>query len=459
MSRKKKLLFINPVSLLRRNFLKTDTAKYPPLAFAILAALTPENWEVELLDENFEDFTYRPADLVAFTAFTSSVYRAYEIAAIYKEKNIPTILGGIHASMLPKEASEYMDSVVIGEAESIWKKVLIDAENGKLKRYYHGSQLPLDQLPKARFDLFHPDYVIGSIQTTRGCPFNCDFCTVTPFNGSKYRMRPVEDVLDEIESLPQDQFYIIDDNLIGYSKQSVEHAKALFRGMIERKINKKWWSQSSMNFADDEEVIQLASESGCQVIFLGIESEQIEGLESTNKKLNARMGVDKYAEVFQKIHKAGISIIGSFIFGLDSDTEEGLKARTAYILNNDIDSYQSSILTPLPGSKTYKLFEEEGRLTKTNYPFDWQYYTMQDVVIKPKKMSSKTLENVMNENWKALFNKKTMLQKFMKSLRLTKNAEAATWALSTNISYRNLLSSELFKEQYFSVEDLMGKLR
>ncbi|MCF6171648.1 MAG: B12-binding domain-containing radical SAM protein [Bacteroidales bacterium] len=459
MSRKKKLLFINPVSRLHRDFLKTQTAKYPPLAFAILAALTPDNWEVELLDENFGDFSFRPADLVGFTAFTSSVYRAYEIAAIYREKGIPTILGGIHASMLPREAGEHVDSVLIGEAENIWKSVLKDAEKGKLKKYYHGSQANLDRLPKARFDLFHPDYVIGSIQTTRGCPFNCDFCTVTPFNGSKYRMRPVEDVLDEIESLPQDKFYIIDDNLIGYSKQSAEHAKAIFRGMIERKINKKWWSQSSMNFADDEEVIRLAADSGCQIIFLGIESEQEEGLESTNKKLNSRMGVDKYAEVFRRVHQAGISIIGSFIFGLDSDSEEDLRARKDYILNNDIDSYQTSILTPLPGSKTYKTFEREGRLTRTNYPFDWQYYTMQDVVIQPNKMSSETLETVMKENFKALFNKKTILRKFMKGLRLTKNAESAAWALSTNISYRNLTGAELFDEQYFTVEDLIGKLR
>ncbi len=347
--------------------------------------------------------------------------------------------------------------MIIGEAENIWQKVLQDAEKGKLKKYYYGSPAKLGRLPKARFDLFHPAYVIGSIQTTRGCPFNCDFCTVTPFNGSQYRMRPVEEVLDEIESLPQDKFYIIDDNLIGYSKQSVEHAKAIFRGMIERKINKKWWSQSSMNFADDEEVVRLAAESGCQIIFLGIESEQAEGLESTNKKLNARMGIDKYPEVFQRIHKAGISIIGSFIFGLDSDTEEDLRARKDYILNNDIDSYQTSILTPLPGSKTYKIFESEGRLTRTNYPYDWQYYNMQDVVIKPKKMKTETLEKVMNENFKELFSKKTMLCKFMKSLRLTRNAESAAWALSTNISYRNLTGAKLFDKQYFSVEDLIGK--
>ncbi len=453
----KKLLLINPVSELRRGFVYSNSSLYPPLSLGILAALTPDDWEVEIFDENFETFeSVIEADLVGLTAFTSSAYRAYQIAAAYKEKNIPVVMGGIHASMVPKEAINYVDAVGIGEAESYWSSIITDFETGNLKQFYYGEQLPMDKVPLARHDLFHEKYTIDSIQTTRGCPFNCSFCSVTAFNGAKYRMRPVEEVLKEVEMVKTKNMFFIDDNLLGYSKKSKEHATAIFRGMIERGIKKDWWTQCSLNVADDEEVLALMAESGCKLIFIGIESETVEGLEDTNKTLNTRMGFDKYTEAFNKIHKYGMAVIGSFIFGLDSDTVEALEHRKNYILSQPIDAYQTGILTPLPGTKMYREYEEQGRIIKNNYPEDWQYYSIEDVVMKPGKMDAETLSLTMKSIWFDLYSKKTILRKFMSTLRATRSTAAAGWAISSNFTYRNM-GIDLFGVERFEIEDIIGK--
>jgi radical SAM superfamily enzyme YgiQ (UPF0313 family) len=166
---KKKLVLVNPRGKHQMGFVMDVESRYPPLGLGIIAALTPDDWEVVLKDENFEEFEFEDADLVGITSFTSTITRAYDIATIYKEKNIPVIIGGIHASMLPDEAGEYSDSVAIGEAESIWKEILTDFEEGQLKKRYFGEQLPLDKIPMINHDIFHKGYVFDSIQTTRGC--------------------------------------------------------------------------------------------------------------------------------------------------------------------------------------------------------------------------------------------------------------------------------------------------
>ena len=452
---KKKLLLINPVSELKRGFLHSEITKYPPLAYGIIAALTPDDWEVEIIDENFNDFEFKEADFVGLTGYTSSIYRAYQICNIYKKKDIPVVIGGIHASMMPSEAKEYADCVVVGEVESCWKDVIKDFESNSLKQFYFGERLSLDNIPPIDYSLFNPNYKVSSTITTRGCPFDCEFCTVTAFNGSKYRMRPVENVLDELEKIPQDMFFFVDDNIVGYSKTSKEHAKNIFQGIIDRGIKKHWWSQASLNFADDEELLKLAFDSGCRLIFIGIEAETTEGLESTNKTLNAKIGVDNYNTKFNKIRKAGISILGSFIFGLDSDTEQDLLNRKEFIKNADIDCFQCGILTPMPGTQTYKRMVKENRMIKTNYPEDWEYYNVEEVTFMPAKMSEDGLRKTMKDVWYSIYDRKILMRKFIKTLRATKNIEASTWALATNMSYRNM-GTDLFGLDKFDIEDLIG---
>ncbi len=457
----KKIIFINPVSKFRKGFVRSGTTKYIPLVYGILSALTPDKYEIELIDENFDDFSFKEADLVGITAYTSSANRAYQIANEYRKNNIPVVMGGIHASMLPQEALKYVDTVVVGEGESVWPTILNDFENNNLKNIYHGERISLDKIPMPRYDIFNKKYEVGSVFTTRGCPFNCDFCTVTIFNGKKYRMRPVEAVLDNIEKVPQQKLFFIDDNIIGYSKQSKEHAKAIFRGMIDRGIKKSWWSQASINFADDEELLSLAAESGCRLIFIGIESEKISALKSINKKLNVNMGTDNYREAFDKIHKAGIAVLGSFIFGLDTDTKQDIINRREYILHSNIDTYQLGILTPMPGTKIFKEFTAANRIIKNNYPADWEYYSVEDVTFNPANISYKELYDEMIKTWGILYGKKTVMRKFIETLRATKNTEAAVWALSTNISYSNMgidINDNALNFKPFNIDDIIGKI-
>ncbi|MBM3405694.1 MAG: radical SAM protein, partial [Bacteroidetes bacterium] len=229
-----RLLLINPVSRHRRGLALEAHDKMPPLCLAILAAYTPANWKTRILDENYQDFRFREANLVGLTAYTPNAYRAYEIAYIYRQKKIPVVMGGIHVSMCPDEALQYVDSVVIGEAESVWPQVIADAEAGCLKQIYHGALLPLEKQKIPRHDLCYPLYLWRSIQTSRGCPMDCDFCSVTSFNGGKFRFRPVEEVIEELRTYHGDgrNIFFVDDNIGGITKDHQERAKELFRAII-----------------------------------------------------------------------------------------------------------------------------------------------------------------------------------------------------------------------------------
>jgi len=212
---RRKLLLINPVSPRRAGLTVNASSRFPPLSLGIIAALTPDSWEVALIDENFATFEYQEADLVGLTAFTAAAPRAYEIASVYREQGVCTVMGGIHASMLPEEALHHVDAVVIGEAESVWPQVITDFTAGRMQQMYRGKWLDLAGKVQPRRELFNPEYAFGTIQTSRGCPMDCEFCSVTVFNGRRYRQRPVEEVLDELETIPQKRVFFVDDNIIG----------------------------------------------------------------------------------------------------------------------------------------------------------------------------------------------------------------------------------------------------
>lgn len=439
MSKRPKLLLINPINQRRKGLLRDKHAIYPPLSLGIVAALTPSHWDIELIDENFDDFTFREADLVAFTSFTSTVNRAYELSGLYRAKGIPTVIGGIHASMVPEEAALYCDAVVINEAESVWHEVIADAEAGSLKQIYKGVWQSLEGLPMPRRDLFHPDYVFGSIQTSRGCPMKCDFCSVHTFNGSKYRQRPISEVLDEFETIVPQRIFVVDDNLIGYSKRSTERAKELFRGIIKRGIRKDWFCQASINVADDEEVIKLAAESGCRLILLGIESEKASSLTDMNKTLNVKRGVDNYEEVFAKLHQYGIGVLGTFIMGLENDSCNDLINRANYIIGSSVDAIQTTIMTPLPGTALFNRLKQENRLLYTNFPTDWSKYHFSEVVYQPSLMSPRELSDCIEQQCIRMYEPKSLKRRMMKSLKNTRNAVTSTWAYASNLQYRNIL--------------------
>ena len=435
--KKYRLLLINPVNSYRRGIYHSKEVSVPPLGLGIVAALTPSHWEVEILDENFDAFEEREADLVGFTALTSQVTRAYELAAIFRKKKIPTILGGIHASMIPEEASKYVDVVVKGEAESVWAQVIDDFEKNDLKRFYTGQLLPMKDSPPARIDLFSDKYGLGALQTTRGCPMKCDFCSVHAINGRKYRYRSVEQVVNDFISIPQDRVYIVDDDFYGYSKASAQRAKDICKGIIKSGVKKTWYTFTSMHLARDEETLKYMSEAGCRMILLGIESEVTDQLQASGKKTNLKLGVDNYGRAYDAFHRNGISVLGSFIFGLETDTPETIERRTDYIINSGVDCVQAGLLTPLPGTGTYYRLLEQGRITHTDFPGDWEKYTFFNTVIQPNHMSPEELDRLMKESWERMYDIKTLKKKYLKTLRSTKNPTSAGWALSANINYRN----------------------
>ena len=230
---------------------------WKPLSLMALAGLTPQAWEVSIVDENLgaPDYSSMPRpDLVGITAFTSQANRAYELAASFRRLGIPVVMGGIHATVCPDEALERVDAVVTREAEAVWQQVLDDVEHGRLQRRYDGGRAELNNVPPARHDLLPHRYAFGAIQTTRGCPLSCSFCSVTAVNGARYRQRPIDDVVQELGLVSERAVLVVDDNLIGTRPEHVARAKALFRAMEEADLRKQWIAQVTINFADDEEL-------------------------------------------------------------------------------------------------------------------------------------------------------------------------------------------------------------
>ncbi len=369
---------------------------WKPLSLMVLAGLTPPEWEISIFDENLDAPDYptlpRP-DLVGITAFTSQANRAYEVAAHFRRLGVPVVMGGIHATMCLDEAMERADSVVTGEAEDIWPQVLEDAQHGNLKRRYDGGFAEISNVPFARHDLLATGYAFGAIQTTRGCPLNCSFCSVTAFNGARYRQRPIPDVVREFQAIREKLVLIVDDNLIGTRPDHIARAKDLFRAMARADLHKQWIAQATINFADDEELLALAAKAGCRGVFIGFETPTPEGLAELGKKFNLVKGRDFRASV-RRIQRHRILVVGSFIIGLDVD-ESGIGRRIAEAAGHyGVDNLNALFLTPLPGTRLWDQMESEGRITLHMFPRDWAYYTLTFPVARYKRLS---LNDVLKE--------------------------------------------------------------
>lgn len=356
---------------------------FPRLSLVAVAALTSPEVEVSIIDENVEtiDFNER-VDLVGISAMTFSAPRAYEIADRFRARGVKVVLGGIHPSTLPHEAIQHADAVVIGEAEALWPSLIEDFRRGRMKRFYRSAQpTPLDGLPVPRRDLLNAKAykTINSVQTTRGCPFNCDFCSVTEFFGRIYRRRPVAEVIREVEGLEGKFVIFIDDNIVGNRQYALKLFKAL------KPLKKRWGSQATINMAKDEQLLRAAADCGCSSLFVGIESLSQESLQSVGKSINR---VDEFEGAIETFHDYGIGVNAAFIFGFDHD-DEGIFGETVdFCLRNDVDVATFHILTPLPGTQLYRRLEAEGRIIER----DWSKYNGSHVVFQPKLMSPHVLE-------------------------------------------------------------------
>jgi radical SAM superfamily enzyme YgiQ (UPF0313 family) len=362
---------------------------WKPLSLMVLAGLTPPEWEISIVDENLgaPDYPAMPRpDLVGITSFTSQANRAYEVAAHFRRLGVPVVMGGIHATMCVDEVMGRVDSVVTGEAEGIWLQVLEDARHGSLKRRYDGGRAEINDVPFARHDLLATGYALGAIQTTRGCPLNCSFCSVTAFNGAHYRQRPIPDVVREFQSVREKRVLLVDDNLIGTRPEHIARAKDLFRALAQADLRKEWVGQATINFADDEELLALAAKAGCSGVFIGFESPAPEGLRELGKKFNLLKGRDFRASV-RRIQRHHILVAGSFIIGLDID-EPGIGERIAEVAREyGVDNLNVLFLTPLPGTRLWDQMKSEGRIALDAFPEDWKYYTLTFPVARYKHLS------------------------------------------------------------------------
>lgn len=377
---------------------------FPRLSLTTLASHTPAGIDVKIIDETVEAIDFEEdVDLVGISVMTYQAPRSYEISRRFRGRGVKVVLGGIHPSAVPDEAIRHADSVVIGEAEETWPILLEDFKRGKLKPFYRQEgPTNLENLPFQRLDLLKRGaYMTNNcVQTSRGCPHGCDFCSVTNFFGKSYRSRPVKDVIREVESLPGNYLVFVDDNIAGNKR----YARELFTAL--KPLKKKWGSQCSLTLANDPELLRLAAESGCGAMFVGIETLSQENLLKANKGFNR---VSSYEDSIKRFHDNGIMINAGIIFGFDNDDESVFEKTVRFLERNHIGLVLFSILTPLPGTRFYKKVKEEGRIIDK----DWSHYEGRYVVFKPKLMTPEALHEGFYWSYRKFFSLGSMLKRIL----------------------------------------------
>jgi radical SAM superfamily enzyme YgiQ (UPF0313 family) len=355
----------------------------PQLALHMLEGLTPASHSVKLVEEESEVLNVdEECDLVGISCMTSNAPRAYHLAQEFKKRGKKVVLGGVHPTILPDEALQYADSVVIGEAEDVWEQVLADCENGVMKSKYQQLPPSLERFIPMKFrkDSKKRLFNVLPVMTTRGCPYSCDFCCVSDIYGKKIRHAPIANVVRDIEESNGKTFIFLDDNIIGEPR----YAKELFKAITPLKI--KWVGQASISFVQDTELMKLAAKSGCGALFFGLESVSVAQLKKMRKSIKE---VHKMGEAVKKIKGMGIHFHASFVFGFEDDTTAVFPDTLEFLRKHKISTASFNILTPYPGTAVHRQFKTEGRLLTD----DWKYYDHSTVVFKPKNMTPYELQS------------------------------------------------------------------
>ena len=382
-----------------------------PITGIQLAAITPSDHEVRVIHQQVEDPNFETdADLIGLSFFSGFAPEAYRLAGEYRKRGKLVVAGGPHATFAPLEVLEFCDSVVTGEAESIWSDVLEDVAAGDLKPIYRGSPHSMQDLPTPRYDLLPKSFFVQRvIQATRGCPFTCSFCTVPTLNPG-FRVRPVEDVIRDIRF---DHFlywwqrkivWFWDDNLTAKRRWMKEL-------LVEMKPLRKWWlTQASMEIADAPALLDLMRDSGCIGVLFGIESFGKESLEYAHKKQNK---VADYRRRIDELHKRGICVMAGFISGLDGDSPDSIVEMAEQLTDIGVDVPFLSILTPFQGTPDYKRYQDEGRLLKDR---GWEFYNGYNVTFQPRNMSPSQLLTAHRDLWKKAFSIRLALKRVLKGM-------------------------------------------
>lgn len=363
-----------------------NRALYSPLAglLAVAAVIPRDRYEVVLTDENIEPIDFDlDADLVGISAMTCYVKRGYEIADAFRQRGVPVVMGGVHASFMPQEALQHCDAVVIGEVELVIDGLLADLEHGRMRGTYKSEKLhPMVGLPPPRYDLVKKHRYVNStfVQTSRGCHQGCTFCAEPLMNGLRFRYRPVEEVIREIESCGSRTISINDADFFG----TPERPKQVMRALKGRGF--RWQAGVTSKLAQDDRMLELAAESGCFLLSIGFESVSRETLRSVHKHVNRP---DTFAALVEKVHSYGIMVFGLFMFGFDGDDTSVFEETVRFNVETGYDACAYSILTPYPGTLTWYEMKKAGRITS----YDWDRYDQGSVVYRPAQMSGEELAN------------------------------------------------------------------
>jgi radical SAM superfamily enzyme YgiQ (UPF0313 family) len=374
-----------------------ENARIPNLALPILAGLSPLDVHFSFTDDLLTPIhlekDLKEVDLVGITVLTKTALRAYEIADAYRKKGIPVVLGGIHPTALPEESKEHADSVVTGEAEEVWPHLIEDARMGHLKPFYQQKgYTDLSKVPNPRRDILpQRGYLpLDVVQVTRGCPFRCEFCSVQKFFGETYRFRPISDVVEEVRRLRHRWMMFNDDNIIGNHSYSKELLSALIP------LKKKWFGQASLSGLKAIENVELLAKSGCNSLFIGFESLSKKNLVMSKKVQN---DPSEYREIIDALHRFGIAICGSFVFGFDEDDPSVFEETISFSIQTKLFSAIFMILTPYPETAFYHRVKNEGRLVQDQW---WLLKNPEDSAphFLPKKMTGQVLREGWKKAWK-----------------------------------------------------------
>lgn len=386
-----KILFAQPhttsILISRWGKLSRKLNFFPNLQFQQLAAVTPKEYQIKLIDERHKDIDFNQNyDLIAISYTTPDAKRAHEIADEFKKHGKTVVLTGWHPTGLPDEAKQHCDSVIIGETELTWPDLLNDFNEGNLKPFYK-QEKPVEPelIPAARRDIGDSFFPIARIQATRGCPYKCEFCRIPPMEGNSLRKRPVENVIQEIKSIPQKFLYFSDASLT----LDPEYSKTLFREM--KGLRKKFCCSGNPDvLGENDEFLQLAKEAGCCAWFVGFDSISQKVIDYLGKTTNK---IEKYPSTIKKIHDHKMAVFASFVFGFDTDTLDIIEETYNKVCDWEIDVFETNTLTPFPGTPLYDKLEKEGRILTKN----WEKYNEGDVVFKLKNMP---IDEYSKKSWK-----------------------------------------------------------
>jgi radical SAM superfamily enzyme YgiQ (UPF0313 family) len=391
----------------RTNFPKWKSLiAFPPLTMQVVAAQFPDDVEVHLYNESVQPVPVEGNfDLVGISINTATAKRGYDIAGSFKKRGIPVVLGGVHASVLPNEALEHGDAVIVGEAEGAFQDFFEDFKNGRIKQIYkNSSRFRFSDYRLPRRDLHKKTSFVeaSAVEASRGCGNNCGFCTHLP-----YTPRRLEDTLKEIENLPGKFFTFIDLNI----GQNTRSARQLFDAIAP--LRKKWFGETQQSSLLDEEYLSHAKRAGCIGLFVGYESINSNAVNEAGKGIN---NPDDYKRGVNLAHKYGILVKGSFIHGFDCDTKADFARTSRMAVNMNLDAAVFNVLVPYPGTRIFESMKLEGRLLYTNFPEDWSMYERRKAVFRPRNMTAEELQEGVLSCWKDFYSARSIAKRIGQSL-------------------------------------------